>query len=124
MRFLEPPYTREQAAAFLQKALAETPPVYAVEADGAFAGYVIWHPYEEDTMELGWVLLPEYWSRGIASGLTGQLIGRAAKEGKSPVIECDPTQEITRHIALKHGFVLSEKRDGLDVYRLAGEFGT
>ena len=118
MRFLEPPYSREKATAFLQAGLAETPPVYAVDLDGTFIGYVIYHAYEEETMEIGWVLLPQYWGKGYASALTEQLVAKAAAEGKKPVIECDPWQKTTRHIALKSGFVLAEKRDGLDVYRL------
>ena len=118
MRFLEPPYTREKTAEFLQAALSAHPPVYAVEADGTFIGYVIYHPYEPDSMEIGWVLLPAYWGQGYASRLTGQMIDQAAREGKTPVIECDPGQEATKHITRKYGFALTEKRNGLDVYRL------
>ena len=118
MKYLEPPFTRERTAAFLQAALSDHPPVLAAEADGTFIGYVIYHPYEEDTMELGWVLLPEYWRKGYASALTRKMMEMTASEGKKPVIECDPEQEVTKHIALKCGFVRAEKRDDLDVYKL------
>ena len=118
MKFLEPPYTREQTAEFLQSALSDEPAVFAAEDDGTFIGYVIYHPYEEDTMELGWVLLPEYWGKGYASALTRKMMEMAASEGKKPVIECDPEQEATKHIALKCGFVWSETWEDLDVYRL------
>ena len=94
MRFLEPPYTREQTEAFLRAGMSEKPPVYTAEADGTFIGYVIFHAYEEDTTELGWVLLPEYRGRGYASALTEQMIRKAS------------------------GLVRAESRDGLDVYRL------
>ena len=50
--------------------------------------------------------------------LTEQMIARAASMGKKPVIKCDPGQEITKHIALKSGFVRTGERDGLNVYRL------
>lgn len=118
MRFLEPPYTREQTAEFLETALSDKPPVFAAEAEGAFIGYVIYHPYEEDTMELGWVLLPEYWGKGYASALTRKMMEMAKNEGKKPVIECDPEQEETKHIAMKCGFIWSETWEGLDVYRM------
>ena len=118
MRFLEPPYTREQVSAFLRKGLSEKPPVYTVEASGSFAGYVIYHPYDGNSIEIGWVLLPEYWGKGYASGLTKQMIDKAAGEGKTLVIECDPQQEVTKHIARKFGFSWAESSDGLDVYRL------
>ena len=119
MRFLEPPYSREQTNAFLQAALSETPPVYGVERNGCLIGYVIYHPYEKSSMEIGWVLFPEYWGKGYASALTRQMIDRARSDGMTLVIECDPRQEITKHIARRNGFVFSERRDGLDVYRLS-----
>ena len=120
MRFLEPPYTRGKVSAFLRKGLSDKPPVYAVEANGTFIGYVIYHPYDENSIEIGWVLLPEYWKKGFASGLTKQMIDKAVSEGKTVVIECDPQQEVTKHIAQKFGFTLTELRDGLNVYRLTG----
>ena len=118
MRFLEPPYSIEQTRAFLIRAMSDHPPVYAVDMNGHFIGYVIDHPYDEESMEAGWVLFPEHWGKGYASILTRQMIEKAGRQGKSLVIECDPTQSITKHIALKHGFVLSERKDGLDVYIL------
>ena len=118
MKCLEPPFTKQQTGEFLQSALSDEPRVFAAEADSIFIGYVIYHPYEEDTMELGWVLLPEYWGKGCASALTRQMMDMAAAAGKKPVIECDPAQEVTKHIAQKFGFVRTETRDGLDVYRL------
>ena len=118
MRFLEPPYTREQVSAFLRKGLSEKPPVYTVETNGNFVGYVIYHPYEKDSIEIGWVLLPEYWGKGYASKLTKQMIDKAVSAGKTLVIECDPQQEVTKHIAQKFGFSWAESSDGLDVYRL------
>ena len=119
MRYLEPPFNRERTAEFLEKAMSDTPPVWTAELDGEFIGYVIWHGYEEDTMELGWVLLPEYWGKGIATSLTKQLMTMTAAQGKKPVIECDPGQEATKYIAEKMGFSWSERIDGLDVYRIS-----
>lgn len=97
MRHLEPPFDREQAEAFLHHAgLTEPPLVYAAEANGDFIGYVIYHAYDADSVEIGWVLLPEYWGRGYASALTDRLIDRARQERKSVVIECAPAQEATK----------------------------
>ena len=119
MRFLEPPYAEEQTRSFLQAAMSEMPPVYAVDLDGAFIGYVIYHTYERDSMEIGWVLAPEQWGKGYASALTEQMINKARSDGKSLVIECDPGQEITKHIARRHGFVRAGAENGLEIYRLS-----
>ena len=120
MRYIEPPYTLEQTEAFLKKAgLSDPPLIYAAEdEEGNFAGYVIWHDYEEGCKEIGWILKRAYWGKGCAQALTKQLIARTASEGKSAVIECDPEQQVTRHIAEKFGFIYAGCCDGCDVYRL------
>ena len=119
MRYLEPPYDRVQAEAFLHHAgLSEPPLVYAVEENGSFIGYVIYHAYDAESVEIGWVLLPEYWGRGYASALTERLIDRARQAQKSVVHECAPAQAATRQIALKKGFRACGICDGLTVYRL------
>ena len=124
MRYLEPPYDRAQTEEFLRYAgLAAQPLVYAVEEDKSFIGYVIYHPYDEGSMEIGWVLFPEYWGRGCASALTDRLICMAGQEGKSVVIECVPEQAATVRLAAKKGFRFCGIADGLAVYRLAAAGG-
>ena len=119
MRYLEPPFDRAQTEDFLRRAgLAEPPLVYAAEENGDFIGYVIYHAYDEQSVEIGWVLLPEYWGRGYASALTERLIDRARQEQESVVIECAPVQEATKRIAVKKGFRACGNCDGLAVYRL------
>ena len=73
--------------------------------------------YEEDSVEIGWVLTPGQWGKGYASALTEQLADKAGREGKSLVIECDPDQETTKHIAVRHGFIWSGTEGGLEIYR-------
>ena len=119
MRYLELPYDRARTEVFLRRAgLAAQPLVYAAEEGGSFIGYVIYHAYDEDSVEIGWVLLPEYWGRGYASALTDRLIDRARQERKSVVIECAPAQEATKRIASKKGFRDCGICDGLALYRL------
>ena len=119
MRYLEPPFDRAQTEVFLRRAgLAEPPLVYAAEENGDFIGYVIYHAYDEESVEIGWVLLPDYWGRGYASALTERLIARARQEQKSVVIECAPAQAATKRIAIKKGFRACGICDGLAVYRL------
>ena len=119
MQYLEPPFDRAQTEDFLRRAgLSEPPLVYAAEENGTFLGYVIYHAYDRESMEIGWVLLPEYWGRGYASALTDRLIDRARREQKHVVIECVPAQEATKRIAVKKGFRACGLCDGLAVYRL------
>ena len=56
--------------------------------------------------------------KGYASYLTKLLIEKAFEINKEVVIECDPKQEATKHIALKYGFQYEGVEDDLEVYRL------
>lgn len=119
MRYLEPPYTPEQAGCFLRAAgLCEPPLIYAAEEDGRFIGYVIFHDFDADSVEIGWVLRADCWGRGCASRLTEELIRRAFSRGRGAVIECSPEQEVTAHLARKYGFAYEGRAEGLDVFRL------
>ena len=61
MRYLEPPYDRAQTEAFLRRAgLAEPPLVYAVQEDEHFIGYVIYHDYDKDSVEIGSARVAEH----------------------------------------------------------------
>ena len=120
MRFIEPPFSFEQTRAFLENAaLTDVPLIYAVEDENKnFIGYVIYHDYEENSKEIGWILKKQFWGKGIAETLTERLIQKAKIEGKSVVIECSPEQEVTKHIAKKFGFMNVGLIDGCDVYQL------
>ena len=119
MRYIEPPFSKEQTVQFLMDAgLSEKPLVYAVEDRGSFIGYVIFHDYDKDNMEIGWILKRDIWGKGYASILTKMLIAECRKLRKGAIIECDPRQAATKHIAKKYGFKFSSKRDGCDVYKL------
>ena len=62
MQYLEAPYTKEQTEQFLfRSGLSETPLIYAVEKDNDFIGYVIYHDYDSESVEIGWVLEPSFW---------------------------------------------------------------
>ncbi len=119
MQYLEPPFCREQTERFLQsQGLAASPRILAVDdKDHCFMGYVIYHAYDAENQEIGWVLKKEKWGKGIAGLLTKQLTAMAAAEGKGTVIECVPEQAATQAIAEKHGFRRVEDRDGLMIFR-------
>ena len=119
MRWLEPPFTREQTERFLEQAgLSEPPLIYAAEsAAGEFLGYVIYHDYDERSRELGWVLKRSAWHKGYADEMTDLLTALAWREGEDAVIECVPEQTVSARIARRHGFSFEGRADGLDVYR-------
>ena len=120
MRWLEPPFTREQAERFLQQAgLSDPPLIYAAEnAEGEFLGYAIYHDYDDHSRELGWVLKRSAWRKGYADEMTALLTVLARREGKDAVIECVPEQTASAHIARRHCFSYEGRAGGCDVYRL------
>ncbi|MBP5554832.1 MAG: GNAT family N-acetyltransferase [Lachnospiraceae bacterium] len=121
MKYIEPVYTLDRTRDFLENvALSDFPLIYAAENDdGNYIGYVIYHAYDADSVEIGWLLNKKEWGKGYASKLTELLINKAEHEGKNVVIECDPEQTVTKHIAEKNGFVFDGLRNGCNVYRLA-----
>ena len=122
MEHIEPVFDLEKTTAFLENAgFGGEPLIWAVEDDKAFIGYVIYHDYDETSREIGWVLCPEHWGKGIATKLTQELMQRAFADGKDAVIECAPAQEVTKHIALKLGFKPDGQRDGCEVFRTKRE---
>ena len=123
MRWLEPPFTREQTERFLQQVgLSDPPLIYAAEnAEGEFLGYAIYHDYDDHSRELGWVLKPAFWHKGYADEMTDLLTALARREGKDAVIECVPEQTVSAHIARRHGFSYEGRADSCDVYRLRCE---
>ena len=119
MRWLEPPFTREQTERFLQQVgLSDPPLIYAAEnAEGEFLGYAIYHDYDDHSRELGWVLKRSAWRKGYADEMTALLTMLARREGKDAVIECVPEQTVSAHIARRHGFSCKGSANGLDIYR-------
>ena len=119
MKYLEKPYTKEAAAAFLHRCgMAEEPLVYAVEdCSRALIGYIIYHPYDAASMRsLGPPQKP------VGQGLCQRADGSSDKDAQSRtdhlIIECLPSQTATKRIAQKYHFSFVENRDGLDVYML------
>ena len=85
----------------------DPPLIYAVieKESGALIGQLIWHPWDENSMELGWILRRDRWGRGVASELTAAML----KETDGDVVlECAPGQTVTERIAVRFGFSLEE----------------
>lgn len=119
MRYIEPPYTIEKTKEFLFNAgLCDSPLVYVAENnEGKYVGYVIYHDYDEHTIEIGWLLKRSEWGKGYAKELTNMMVKQAKFGGKSVIIECSPEQLITRHIAEVFGFKYQGTIDGCDQWR-------
>ena len=122
MQYIEPPYSLEQTRTFLIDAwLCYTPLIFAAEKDGQFIGYVIFHEYDIDSYELGWVLAKKYWGKGYASIITKNMITKAAEMKKDLIIKCAFEQEKTKHLALSNGFTYTGNFNNLDAFRLKAQ---
>ena len=124
MRFIEPPYTRQQTAAFItENARSEVPLVYALDSldTGTLIGHVIWHPFDSEAYELGWILGRDHWGQGYAQEVTAALLSAAKAELRDVVIQCAPEQTSTRHLAEKNGFFFLGVENGLCMYRFVSK---
>lgn len=122
MAYIEPVFDMEQTERFIQTAgLSQPPQVYGIvwKETGKVIGHAIFHLFEEEDYEIGWVLHRDFWSRGIADEVTKALI-KYAKYLKigSCVIECAEGQSASKQIAMNNGFLYEGRFDGLERYRL------
>ena len=120
MRWIEPPYSLEQTVELLQgEALVSTPRILALtDRDDRIIGQVIFHPYDRDSYEVGWIIDRSHWGHGLASAVTKELLRYCRERGIGEcIIECAPEQTVTAHIAEKCGFTYAGSSDGLAVYR-------
>ena len=122
MKYIEPAFDPERTKAFIRETGLCVPPlVYAVvwRETGRVIGHAVFHPYDGNSYEIGWILNRKCWGMGIADELTKALVGQARDMNAAGcVIECDTRQEASRRIALKNGFSHEGISDGLEVYRL------
>lgn len=121
MEFIEPSFSWEKKANFLNSvALIDHPLIYAVEDfSQKFIGYVIFHEYDKDSFELGWILNKIYWGgKGYANELTKAFIKRSSNIGKNLIIECALNQENTKRIAMKNDFEFIGESDGCSVFKI------
>lgn len=124
MRYIESPFSMEQTQGFIFAAGLSVPPlVYAAQQKdtGILIGHVIFHPSgDAQEYEIGWILGRAYWHQGYADEITAALIEYAQERGiSSLMLECDPLQAASRHIAEKYGFAYQGIEDGCAVYRLS-----
>lgn len=122
MMYVEQPFDMERTKQFIQSAgLCEPPLMYSIvwKMTGKVIGHAIYHSYEKNDYEIGWVLNKDYWGMGIADELTKELIRCARNLGvESCIIECDERQIASQKIAVRNGFVYEDQSDNLQRYRL------
>ncbi|WP_025730762.1 GNAT family N-acetyltransferase [Atopobacter phocae] len=120
MKYIEPPFTFQQTESFLMNmGMGDIPLIYSVDDENEkFIGYVIYHDYDHESMEIGWLLKRSEWGKGYATQLTQQLIEKVSNAGKNIILEFDKRQTASKSIALKFGFEYQGNREGLEVYLL------
>ncbi len=121
MEYIEEPFTLENTKDFLNKnALSYPPRVFALEykENKKLIGHIIFHEYDEESYEIGFILNLDYWGCGIANEVTKSLIDYAKNKNiHSLIIECDKRQLATQKIATNNNFKLISSEDLL-IYEL------
>ena len=121
MEYIEAPFTLENTKDFLNKnALSYPPRVFALEykENKKLIGHIIFHEYDKESYEIGFILSQDYWGCGIADEITKSLINYAKNKNiHSLIIECDKRQLATQKITTNNNFKLISSEDLL-VYEL------
>lgn len=121
MEYIEEPFTLEDTKDFLNKnALSYPPRVFALEykENKKLIGHIIFHKYDKESYEIGFILNQNYWGCGIANEVTKSLIDYSKNKNiHSLIIECDKRQLATQKIAKNNNFKLISS-ENLLVYEL------
>ena len=119
MRYIEPPFSLAQTKQFLLDNIGKKRVYALVNHRDRLIGHIIYHPYDDDSYEIGWIISREAWNTGIATKITHALCAHAHETGvASCVIECHKDNAISRHIAEKVGFKKTGEESDLIVYTL------
>ena len=81
MRYIEPPFTLEQTAAFLKENVTANRVFALVDDRDVVIGQVIFHPYDEKSHEIGWIIDSAHQNQGLATQVTHALIDHAKNNG-------------------------------------------
>ncbi len=115
MEYIEEPFSCEKTQKFLEEnGLVDPARVYALELKESqeLIGHVIFHQYENESYDIGWILSKRHWGQGIADEITKALIDHArGRSIYSLVIECVPEQRASQRIAKNNGFQLKDQGD-------------
>lgn len=115
MEYIEEPFSYEKTQRFLEEnGLVDPTRVYALELKESkeLIGHVIFHQYENESYEIGWILSKRFWGQGIADEINKALIEHARTRSiKSLIIECAPEQRASQRIAKNNGFQLKDQGD-------------
>ena len=121
MEYIEEPFTLESTKEFLNKnGLSYPPRVFALEykENKKLIGHIIFHKYDKESYEIGFILNQNYWGQGIANEVTKSLIDYAKNKNiHSLIIECDKRQLATQKIATNNNFKQISS-ENLLVYKL------
>ncbi|EGV10017.1 acetyltransferase, GNAT family [Parvimonas sp. oral taxon 393 str. F0440] len=121
MEYIETPFTLEDTKDFFNKnALSYPLRVFALEykENKKLIGHIIFHKYNKDSYEIGFILNSNYWGQGIADEIAKSLIDYAKNKNiHSLIIECDKRQLATQKIATNNDFKLISSEDLL-IYEL------
>lgn len=115
MEYIEEPFSYEKTQRFLEEhGLVDPARVYALELKESkeLIGHVIFHQYENESYEIGWILSKRFWGQGIADEITKALIDHARTRSiRSLIIECAAAQRASQNIARNNCFQLLDQGD-------------
>ena len=117
MMYMEPVFDMQRTKEFIQVAgLCEPPLVYAIvwKITGRVIGHVIFHSYERNDYEIGWILNKDYWGMGIADEVTKALIMHDAWELKVVSLNVIQSKLSVKRLQLRMDLYMRAKREILN----------
>ena len=115
MRYIEPVFDEEKIKCFFKTHGIDQQHIYALRTKShALIGHVIFHPYDDTSYEIGWVIDKNYWNKGYASHSLALLEKELKRLGRrSLLLETHQDNASCFAFAKKHGFVFLRREEEL-----------
>ena len=118
MKYFGPTMNQAQASAFFKTyALNELPIIYGIDDGKEIIGLYVYRKYDENSVEIGWVLDSNYKFQGVLIEITQELLNVLKKNHIDCILKCKMSDTTSQAIASHFGFLYVATNKKTVIYR-------
>ena len=118
MKNFGPTMNQAQASSLFKKyALDDLPIIYGIDNGEKIIGLYIYRKYDENSIEIGWVLDSNYKFQGVLMEITQELLSVLEKNQIDCILKCKMSDTTSQAIASHFGFLYVATNKKTVIYR-------